>query len=311
MPATDEREKRAQSRQQRRGDSARSSQRPKKAQPKKAQQSGDSASESNAGRGTAALVLAGAGVGALAGTLRSLRKRRARQGDDDSQGNEPVSSQADEAAGEQDAAEDDDGDGKRSSSSNGETGSLRSMAISVLEAAVESLKDVSSGEHSQKDVSSGKRSASDDTDEGPSAEEDDEDEEADREPRGEQIEERPPAPRGEQDPDGGPSESDDEEAGRNGSAHNGNHEPPSVELVRRAREQLAELIGRTPESVSHVEHHDDVWQLGLEVVELERIPHSTDLLASYAVTLDEDGRLLEYARARRYVRSASDDAGLA
>jgi len=44
------------------------------------------------------------------------------------------------------------------------------------------------------------------------------------------------------------------------------------------------------------------------VVELDRIPSSTDVLASYEVGLDGDGRLVDYARTRRYTRSRADEA---
>ena len=42
-------------------------------------------------------------------------------------------------------------------------------------------------------------------------------------------------------------------------------------------------------------------------MELERIPPSTDVLASYEVALDGDGNLLGYERTRRYVRSQADE----
>ena len=44
----------------------------------------------------------------------------------------------------------------------------------------------------------------------------------------------------------------------------------------------------------------------LEVVELSRIPTSTDVLASYELTLDGDGKLVRYQRGRRYYRSQAD-----
>jgi Gas vesicle synthesis protein GvpO len=77
--------------------------------------------------------------------------------------------------------------------------------------------------------------------------------------------------------------------------------------VERAREQLESLLGRTPESVSALEHFRDGWLVTLEVVEVSRIPDSTDVLASYEMELDEDGNLRRYARVRRYRRSQADD----
>ncbi len=45
----------------------------------------------------------------------------------------------------------------------------------------------------------------------------------------------------------------------------------------------------------------------VQVVELERIPRSTDVLGAYAVQLDEDGELIGYRRRRRYNRSQADE----
>jgi hypothetical protein len=48
----------------------------------------------------------------------------------------------------------------------------------------------------------------------------------------------------------------------------------------------------------------------LEVLEVNRIPHTTDLLALYQVDVDSDGELVAYHRVSRYVRgSASEEGG--
>ncbi|GAA1089021.1 MULTISPECIES: gas vesicle protein [Kitasatospora] len=76
--------------------------------------------------------------------------------------------------------------------------------------------------------------------------------------------------------------------------------------IRYAAEQLAELLGRPPESVSALKPTEEGWQADVEVVELERIPDTTSVMASYRVTLDEDGELLGYERIRRYSRGQVD-----
>ena len=76
----------------------------------------------------------------------------------------------------------------------------------------------------------------------------------------------------------------------------------AVQIIRRAREQLAEVTGRTPEAVLGLEKRDDGWVVTVEVVELARIPNSTDVLAAYEAHLDSDGELLEYTRTQRYHR---------
>jgi hypothetical protein len=79
-------------------------------------------------------------------------------------------------------------------------------------------------------------------------------------------------------------------------------------MVERARRQLRELRGADAESVSSIRRTSDGWRVGLEVVELHRIPESTDVLATFEVTLDGDGNLLTFERTRRYYRSEAERA---
>ncbi|WP_010474812.1 MULTISPECIES: gas vesicle protein [Streptomyces] len=81
------------------------------------------------------------------------------------------------------------------------------------------------------------------------------------------------------------------------------------ETLRLGCEQLAQLIGQQPESVSSFQRTDDGWRLNVEVVEVSRIPDTTSLLSSYEVELDEDGGLTGYRRVRRYERGRADDQG--
>lgn len=78
--------------------------------------------------------------------------------------------------------------------------------------------------------------------------------------------------------------------------------------VRAAMQQFAELTGRTPESVTGVRSLEDGkgWSVLVDVVELERIPSSTSVLATYRVDLDSDGSITGYERLRRYTRGATD-----
>ena len=77
----------------------------------------------------------------------------------------------------------------------------------------------------------------------------------------------------------------------------------ALQAVRFAKAQLLELTGKRPESVSSVNRTRDGWVVNVEVVELERIPQSTDILASYQVELDERGELRCYERVNRYYRN--------
>lgn len=91
-------------------------------------------------------------------------------------------------------------------------------------------------------------------------------------------------------------------SGGSRSSSRDNGKPNPVELARSARSALAELTGRTPESVLGLQKDDDGWKVMIEIVELRRIPNSTDLLGSYVVTLDDDGELVGYERVGRYQR---------
>ena len=73
-------------------------------------------------------------------------------------------------------------------------------------------------------------------------------------------------------------------------------------------EQFAELTGRAPDSVTGARslENGDGWSVLVDVVELDRIPASTSVLATYRVDLDSDGELTSYERLRRYTRGATD-----
>ncbi|MEU5719268.1 gas vesicle protein [Streptomyces sp. NPDC020403] len=83
----------------------------------------------------------------------------------------------------------------------------------------------------------------------------------------------------------------------------------AAQAMRHAAEQLRELLGRAPEGVSAVRPTEDGWQADLEVVELERVPSTTSVMASYRVTLDKVGDIVSYERTRRYTRGQTDRRG--
>ncbi|WP_374195755.1 gas vesicle protein GvpO [Streptomyces sp. ISL-24] len=63
----------------------------------------------------------------------------------------------------------------------------------------------------------------------------------------------------------------------------------ATDALRSAIEQLSELLGRAPESVSSLRPTDQGWEADVEVAELERIPETTSVMASYQVVLDPEG----------------------
>jgi gas vesicle protein GvpO len=78
-------------------------------------------------------------------------------------------------------------------------------------------------------------------------------------------------------------------------------------VAAKAREQFRELHGKDADSLSALERlGGGGWRVTLEVVEVERVPDSTDVLATYVIELDGDGRLTSYERLRRYYRAQAD-----
>jgi hypothetical protein len=101
------------------------------------------------------------------------------------------------------------------------------------------------------------------------------------------------------------SERQDAGTGANGAGKR-RRRLPAVQVVRLGVAQLGEITGRGADTVSGIEPTEDGWILQVELVELERIPASTSVLATYEAELDDEGNLLEYRRVRRYFRNQAD-----
>jgi hypothetical protein len=80
-----------------------------------------------------------------------------------------------------------------------------------------------------------------------------------------------------------------------------------LELVKGAAQQITTLTGRRPEKVLGLEQSENGLKVKFEMLEMERIPHSTDLLGCYVVEVDDDGDLVGYERRRRYARGQADE----
>jgi len=78
------------------------------------------------------------------------------------------------------------------------------------------------------------------------------------------------------------------------------------EALRAVTSQLTELLRAEPAGVSALKSTGDGWTAQVEVVEVERIPDTTSVMASYRVDLDGRGRLVGYERTARYARGRVD-----
>jgi len=76
-----------------------------------------------------------------------------------------------------------------------------------------------------------------------------------------------------------------------------------TDIARQAKEQLAQLTGLKPETVSGLTKDEEGWHVAVDLIELKRIPEATDVLATYETLLDDEGNLIRYQRTRRYYRA--------
>jgi len=105
--------------------------------------------------------------------------------------------------------------------------------------------------------------------------------------------------------DGRPPREEEDERGAEDDRPDG--QLSAKELAEAAATTIADLTGFEPESVAGLQWDGESWLVTVDVVELHRIPNTTDVLASYVVQLDDGGGLLGYKRTRRFIRSQVEE----
>jgi hypothetical protein len=84
-------------------------------------------------------------------------------------------------------------------------------------------------------------------------------------------------------------------------------EMSAAAAIQAAVAQFHTVTGREPEGVTGVRRTPEGdWSVLIDVVELERIPATTTVMATYRVDLDTGGELLACERLRRYTRGTID-----
>lgn len=78
------------------------------------------------------------------------------------------------------------------------------------------------------------------------------------------------------------------------------------ELSEAAMTTVVELTGYQAEAVTGLQWDGEFWDVTVDVLELARVPNTTDVIGSYVVQLDERGTLRGLKRARRYVRGQAE-----
>ena len=84
-----------------------------------------------------------------------------------------------------------------------------------------------------------------------------------------------------------------------------------AQIVQLSKDQLTQLTGYPPETVSKLAKVDDSWHVTVDMLEMKRIPPPADILAAYDVVLDGDGNVVSYIRTRRYSRGQPQEESAA
>jgi hypothetical protein len=80
-----------------------------------------------------------------------------------------------------------------------------------------------------------------------------------------------------------------------------------AKLGQRALDELEALVGCPAEGVTAISRVDGGWKAMVDVLEVARVPETTDVLASYEVTFDGDGQVSGYRRTGRFLRAQVED----
>lgn len=75
-----------------------------------------------------------------------------------------------------------------------------------------------------------------------------------------------------------------------------------VKAAEKAKQQLRLITGLEVATVSAIEEQEGGWKAYVNMVELRRVPSTSDVLATYEAVLDETGEMQNYKRLRRFLR---------
>ena len=76
-----------------------------------------------------------------------------------------------------------------------------------------------------------------------------------------------------------------------------------MSLAERAKEQLAEVTGFSPVAAVGGFKDEEGWHIQVDVLEMARLPESTDIIGTYMVTLDPEGNMVKFKKKRSRLRS--------
>jgi hypothetical protein len=79
--------------------------------------------------------------------------------------------------------------------------------------------------------------------------------------------------------------------------------PRLIDIIEGAKLQLGSIMSYPIDGVTGVKKVEDGWELLMTLIELTRIPSSSDVLAEYAVSLDRTGEIVSYKQIQRFLRN--------
>jgi hypothetical protein len=78
-----------------------------------------------------------------------------------------------------------------------------------------------------------------------------------------------------------------------------------LNLAEGAKEQLAEVTGFSPVAAVGGFKDEEGWHISVDVLEMARLPESTDIIGTYMVTLDPEGNMVKFEKKRSRLRGES------
>jgi gas vesicle protein GvpO len=79
-----------------------------------------------------------------------------------------------------------------------------------------------------------------------------------------------------------------------------------AKAIGAALEQFEAVTHLEPIGTTGVRREEDGWSVLVDAVELERVPATTSVVATYRVDVDDSGQLRGLERLRRFVRGSVD-----
>ncbi len=78
-------------------------------------------------------------------------------------------------------------------------------------------------------------------------------------------------------------------------------------ILDQAKKQLADTTGLKPVAITRAFEDEEGWHIGVAMLEMSRIPPSTDVLGDYEVLLNDCGGMVRFERRRARLRGETGE----